>query len=154
MYLYSFALGKASTILDSSSTVIELYSETYPKTKTINTIIDLFRTRSRLGVSLLEQWRRHLGLRGIRKAAGSELSWFHFHIVRNGKKCGRLSFNISMCLLQILHETFAPQGLLLTAAVSGPPTITRVSYNVAALNKWVRKLKSTSEKNKTALKNN
>ncbi|KAF8357508.1 cht-4 [Pristionchus pacificus] len=39
-------------------------------------------------------------------------------------------------LLEILHETFAPQGLLLTAAVSGPPTITRVSYNVAALNNF------------------
>ncbi|GMS90568.1 hypothetical protein PENTCL1PPCAC_12743, partial [Pristionchus entomophagus] len=39
-------------------------------------------------------------------------------------------------LLEIIHDTFAPQGLLLTAAVSGPPTITRVAYNVTALNKF------------------
>ncbi|GMT19953.1 hypothetical protein PFISCL1PPCAC_11250, partial [Pristionchus fissidentatus] len=39
-------------------------------------------------------------------------------------------------LLEILHEEFAPAGLLLTAAVSGPPTITRVAYNVTALNKY------------------
>ncbi|GMR43851.1 hypothetical protein PMAYCL1PPCAC_14046 [Pristionchus mayeri] len=39
-------------------------------------------------------------------------------------------------LIEIIHEVFSPQGLMLTAAVSGPPTITRVAYNMTALNNF------------------
>uniref|UniRef100_A0A8R1I1H7 Glyco_18 domain-containing protein n=1 Tax=Caenorhabditis japonica TaxID=281687 RepID=A0A8R1I1H7_CAEJA len=118
---------------------ISEFSELHEKRKDLQLLVSITSSNPSFSLltsnpSLMEQFSRNLTATLLKfNLNGVDIDWEFPAWSRDAKRADRSNFSM---FLKILNSHLKPQSLTLSVAVPGPPTISRVAYDVEVLNRY------------------